>query len=403
MKVVHINAVYNMSSTGRNVMELHSALLSQGHESYVVCSQAENINDKNLYCMGSPIETKLHGLFSRITGKQGYFSFFSTKQMLRFLDKINPDVVHLNNLHGNYINLPMLLKYLAEKDIATVITLHDFWFLTGKCVHYITEKCNKWQTECGNCPNLHSGNPSWFFDQTHKMHRDKKMLFKNIPRLAIIGVSQWVTDEAKKSPIAYNAITKCIYNWIDFNDFYPRNVETLKNEKGLQDKFTVLGVASSWAAQKGLEDFISLANQKKDFNFVLVGSIPENVQLPENISSVGLASSADELAEYYSMADAFVSFSPAETFGKVSAEALACGTPVVCYNTTASPELVGEGCGYVVELGNISAVGDALDKIKKDGKSEYSRNCIQFVQSKFEKESLINEHISLYNQLSERK
>jgi glycosyltransferase involved in cell wall biosynthesis len=358
---------------------------------------------ENSYHMGSPLDIKVHGFLSRLSGQQGYFSVSSTKKLLKLLDDIKPDVVHLRNLHGNYVNLPMLLKYLAKNDIATVITLHDFWFITGKCVHYITEKCDKWQTQCGNCPNINNGNPSWFFDRTKKMHKDKIKLFGAIPRLAITGVSKWVTDEAKKSPISQNAVTQEIYNWIDFNKFYPRDVEKLKKEKELEDKFVVLGVASGWVARKGLDSFIALAKQKANYNFVLVGNMPANVNLPENMRAVGSTSSVDELAEYYSIADAFVTLSNAETFGKVSAEAMACGTPVICHNQTACPEILGENCGYSVNVNDIQAVADAIDKINENGKAFYSDNCIKHARNSFEKSTLINKYIDLYSKLCEEK
>lgn len=401
MKIVQINAVYNIGSTGRTTAEMHEALQKAGHESFVVYSQTNVNGVENTYHMGSPLDIKIHGFLSRLSGQQGYFSVGSTRKLLKLLDHIKPDVVHLRNLHGNYVNLPMLLKYLAKKDIATVITLHDFWFITGKCVHYITEKCDKWQSQCDNCPNINNGNPSWFFDRTKKMHKDKKELFGNIPRLAITGVSKWVTDEAKKSPISKNAVTQGIYNWIDFDKFYPRDVENLKTENGLNDKFTILGVASGWVARKGLDSFISLAKQKKDYNFILVGNMPTNVSLPENMTAVGSLSSVDALAEYYSLADVFVTFSTAETFGKVSAEAMACGTPVVCHNQTACPEILGENCGYSVDVNDIQAVADAIDKVYKNKKSFYSENCIKHARATFEKSTLINEYIDLYSKLCE--
>lgn len=403
LKIVQINAVYNIGSTGRTTAEMHEALQKAGHESFVAYSQTNVNNAENTYHIGSPLDIKIHGFLSRLWGKQGYFSVNSTKKLLKFLDEINPDVVHLRNLHGNYINLPMLLKYLAKNDIATVITLHDFWFITGKCVHYINAKCDKWQSECGNCPNLNSGNPTWFFDKTKTMHKDKIKLFGNIPRLAITGVSQWVTDEAKKSPIAQNAITKGIYNWIDFNKFYPRDVDELKQEQGLQDDFVVLGVASGWGANKGLNSFISLAEQKKEYKFILVGYMPNGVKLPENIKAVGTTSSVDELAEYYSMADVFVTFSTAETFGKVSAEAMSCGTPVICHNATACPEILGENCGYSVDVNDVKAVADAIDEVCRNGKAYYSDSCVNHARKSFDKDTLIGEYIKLYSELCEEK
>ncbi len=403
MKIVQINTVYNVASTGRTTAELHKALVEAGHDSYVVYSQIGVDVPKTSFCMGNKLDRKVHGLLSRIFGKQAYFSVNSTKQMLKYLDEVKPDVVHLRNLHGNYINLPMVLKYLAKNDIATVITLHDFWFITGNCVYFNLENCDKWQTQCGNCPNINNGNPSWFFDRTKEMHQDKIKLFGDIPRLAITGVSKWVADEAKKSPIAEKALVKHIYNWIDFDKFYPRDVEELKKQENPHNKFTVLSAAMIWDPKKGLNNYIALAKQKKDYNFILIGNIPSGIELPSNMKYVGVVSSIDKLAEYYSMADAFVTFSTAETFGKVSAEAMACGTPVVCHNATACPEILGDGCGYAVEIGDLQGFCDALDEIHKNGKEYYSSKCVEHTRLTFEKTKLTDEYIKLYSQLCEEK
>ena len=403
MRIVQINSVYNVASTGRTTAELHNAIIDAGHESYVVYSQIGVDVPDTSFQMGNKFDRKVHGLLSRLFGKQGYFSVGSTKQLLKYLDEVNPDVVHLRNLHANYINLPMLLTYLAKNDIATVITLHDFWFITGNCVYFNLENCDKWQTQCGNCPNINNGNRSWFFDRTKEMHCDKIRLFNAIPRLAITGVSKWVADEAKKSPIAKDVIVKHIYNWIDFEKFYSRNIEELKKQVNPDNKFTVLSAAMIWDPKKGLDNYIALAEQKKDYKFILIGRIPEGTVLPPNMHYVGVVSSTDTLAEYYSMADAFVTFSTAETFGKVSAEAMACGTPVVCHNATACPEILGEGCGYAVEIGDLQGFADALDEIQKNGKEYYKNNCIEHTRSTFEKSTLTSEYIKLYSQLCEEK
>lgn len=400
LRVAQINSVYNIASTGRNVAELHESLVNAGHDSYVIYSQTNVPTPQKSYRMGNKLDIKVHGFLSRLFGKQGYFSFTSTKRMLKYLDKVKPDIVHLNNLHANYINVPLVLKYLAKNDIATVVTLHDFWCITGNCVYPNLENCVKWQKQCENCPNINNGNRSWFFDRTNEMHKDKIRLFNNIPRLALIGVSQWVANEAKMSPISNKALVKHIYNWIDFDKFYPRDVEEIKKQENPQNKFTVLSAAMIWDPKKGLEKYIELAKQKKDYNFVLIGRIPPDTVLPSNVNYVGAISSMDKLAEYYSMADVFVTFSTAETFGKVSAEAMSCGTPVICNNTTACPEILGDGCGCAVEIGNVQAFVDAIDEVYNKGKAYYSDNCIDFTRKHFNKETLINEYIEVYKKLS---
>lgn len=401
MRVLQINAVYNLSSTGRTTTELHKALLEKGHESYVAYATTNKPDDPNLYCIGSKNDRKYHALFSRIFGTQAYFSKVATKKLLKYIDSVKPDVVHIRNLHGNYINLPMLLKYLAQKDIPTVATLHDFFFLTGKCVYFTTAQCDKWQTHCGHCPNLKSGNSTWFFDRTDKMFEDKLRLFSAMKRLAFVGVSKWVADEAKKSPIAQNAqITTSIYNWIDFGQFHIEDVSALRKEKDLDGKFVILGVSAVWEERKGLDRFIELSGHlNPDERILLIGDMPDGVNLPENIISIKKTDSVAELVKYYNLADVFLTFSLEETFGKVSAEALSCGTPVVCYNSTANPELVGERCGKVVEKNDFDGIVEAIREIKSNGKAYYSEHCIAYAHENFDKDKNIEKYIELYQKL----
>ena len=180
MKVLQINAVNKIASTGRTALEMNEFLNFLGHDCVTAYSQGISLNAPKEYKIGNSLYVKIHGLFSRISGKQGYFSFFATKKLLKFMNNYNPDVVVLRNLHGNFINLPMLLKYLAKEDIATVAVLHDCWFYTGKCCHYTAKGCYKWKEFCGNCPQLKKYNKSWFFDRTKNMLADKRRMFNKI-------------------------------------------------------------------------------------------------------------------------------------------------------------------------------------------------------------------------------
>lgn len=399
VKVVHINAVYKYGSTGRSLMELNEDLNHLGVESHCACSRTYGC--PGVYQIGDEKSIKLHGLFSRLSGKQGYFSKQNTKKLLRYIDSLSPDVVHLHNLHANYVHLPMLLSYLAKKDIATVIMLHDCWFFTGKCMHYTTQGCYKWETHCENCPQIHEGNNSWFFDRTKSVHEDRIRLFQAIPRLAIVGISDWVTNECRRSPIAKNAkITKRVYLWIDLDKFRPVNADKKRAELGLTDKFVILGVAEQWGNPKGLDRFLHLATQiSPEKQIVLVGNPAPDVELPDNVLCVGKTSSQEELAEFYSLADVFVTFSYQETFGKVSAEAIACGTPVVCYNSTACPELVGKNCGIVVEKTDENGIFEAVNEIQRNGKAQYSEQCVRFANENFSRQKLTREFIEIYEEL----
>lgn len=395
MKIVQINAVCSKSSTGRTTKELSDTFNQSGIENLIISTS--DFGGKNHVRVGSCLENKLHALFARIFGYDSHYSYFSTRKIIKTLKSFKPDVVHLRNLHANYVNLPKLLKYLSKKDIATVITLHDCWFFTGKCTHYTTQKCYKWQDNCGNCPQLKKDIPSSIFDRTSKQLQEKKKGFLSIPRLAVIGVSDWVTNEAKKSFLKDAIIIKRIYNWIDLDVFYPREVEKC-------DKFTVLCIGAGWNENsKKLKDLIKLSKiLPADMEILLAGSVSTNEPLPSNVKKVGYISSMDELAKLYSSVDAYVHLSREDTFGKVIAESLACGTPAIVYNSTACPELIGKGCGYVVEVGGVNAIVDKLKEIKLNGKSYYSNHCVKFVKDNFEKQNLINETVNLYNDLLNR-
>lgn len=401
MKVLQINAVNKIASTGRTTSEMADFLRKNGHTCAVAYSAGPSENPEWEYRIGSKTDVKLHGLCSRISGKQGYFSKGTTRKLLRFTDDFAPDVVVLRNLHANYIHLPLLLNYLAEKDIPTVAVLHDCWFYTGKCCHYTISGCYKWQASCGNCPALKKYNTSWFFDKTPELLADKKRLFGAIPRLAVVGVSDWLTREAKKAPVFQNAKEiERIYNWIDNKIFSPRDTEALRRTLNLSDKKVVLCVASRWTKDKGLDAVLQLADRlPEEQRLLLVGSVPEGVPLQSGILHIPKTHNVEELAAYYAMADVFFQPSLEETFGKVSAEALSCGTPVVCFDSTANPELIGPGCGAVAPVGNIDMLAKQVDNILKAGKTAYRKPCREFAIQRFSVEKNMLQYVRLFETL----
>ncbi len=400
MRIAQINAVYEFSSTGRTTKELHEELLRQGHQS-VVFNSTMHDPAHGIYQIGDTHDHKVHALKSRVLGLQGYHSRWATKAMLSQLLEFKPDVVVLRNLHANYINLPLLLEWLARHDVATVVVLHDFWFMTGHCCHYTQDNCYKWLTECHDCPILHKYNRSLFFDRSRKIFRDKLRLFQALPRLAVVGVSDWVTNEARRSPIFARArkITR-IYNWVDLDPFKPMSDDSLRDELHLSENdFVVLGVSQHWTPEKGLTVFRNVAMARPELKFVLVGGYSRSLDYPDNMLMVGAVNSPRELARYYSIADVFLNPSIQETFGKVSAEALACGTPVITNNATACPEIIGPDCGIVVHDNHPAQILAALDHITHLGKPAYQSPCIARAQNLYSKTNNINQYISLFHSL----
>lgn len=401
MKILQVNAVYGIKSTGRTCAELTDAIKAHSGESLTACSTQTALADA--VCIAPMWECKFHALASRVTGLQGYFSPVSTANLIKLIHSYEPDVVHLRNLHSNYLNLNVLFRFLASKDIPTVVTLHDCWPYTGKCTHYTAVGCNKWQTGCHACPKLKCDNKSWFFDRTAKMWHDKEAGWQSIPRLAVVGVSDWITQEAERSPMfAHAKIIRRIYNWIDLDVFAPCDTQKAKEKLGFAGKKIILGVASSWSERKGLDKFFALADSlDRDEKIVFVGRMPHQA-LPENVLSVLETTDVKELAAYYNAADVFLQLSEEETFGKVTAEALACGTPVITNNKTANPELVDATCGITLAATDCISVAEALKTVLQNGKEHYTQTCTARARRLFEKDANIRLYENLYAELAGR-
>lgn len=404
MRILQINAVGQTGSTGRNCMEMQNYINTKTmHRCYTAFAQGEKT--ENSFMIGNSFDRKMHAVLSRVSGKQAHYSLKATKQLLNYMDKIVPDVVLLGNLHGNFIHFPILLKYLANNDIATIVILHDCWFYTGKCTHYTEIGCLKWKTGCDNCPKLKDDNPSWFYDRTKYLWKEKKVLFSSIPRLGVIGVSDWITNESKSSLLECAKSISRIYNWIDLESFMPQNhSEKIKEKYDLKNKKVLLGVANEWGNAKGLDKFIVLSKLLgEEYRIVLVGKMTSNIILPYNITCIPSTTSLKKLSEIYSMADVFITMSVEESFGKVSAEALACGTPVVCFDSTANKELVGDCCGKVVNRGDLYAMKEAILGVCNRGKNFYVEPCRAYAVGNFSKRDRIKDYISVCERLVENK
>ena len=377
---------------------MKKALEASGHQGFVAYGKGKH-KDTGTYRIGSDAEYYFHNLMARITGLQGYFSFFATKRLIRYIKYISPDIIHLRNLHANYLNLPQLFGFLRETNIPVVLNLHDCWVFTGKCTHYTYIQCFKWKTECFKCPIKRSYPQSLFFDRTRKLYNDKKIWFSGIKDLTIVGVSKWTAVQAEMSFLANRRILT-IYNWIDRGVFYPRKENVLSTYGVDTSKFTILGVSASWTPNSPrYEDFMKISSLiQDDMQIVLVGQ--SNIsKFPENIKHIPFNSDTNELAKLYSSADVYVHLSIEDTFGKVVAEAMACGTPVVVYNSTSLPELIGDGCGYVVESRDVEGVLTALNKIMTNGKNHYSGICELNVANNFDYEKNTEKLLSLYKKL----
>lgn len=395
MKVLLINAVCDSGSTGKICTDIADELIQCGHEVRIIYGNGTSTYPK-AFRVGSDLLVKINALYARFSGYIAHGAYYETSQIIKVIESFQPDVLHLHNLHANFVNLKKLLDYLAEHDIATVITLHDCWFFTGKCTHYHSIGCTKWKEGCRDCVKLKEDIPSFIFDKTNYMWNEKKEGFAHIKRLGVIGVSDWITGEAEMSFLANASILRRIYNWIDLKTFVP-----MKFNKSVDEKFIAFCASTLW--EKNTDRFRDLKklaeNLDPSMELIVAGKVEIPEQLPSNVKCIGYVNSQKEMALLYANADVYIHLSREDTFGKVIAEAMACGTPAIVYNSTACPEIVKDDMGYVVSTGDIKDIVKCCRIIQHNGKEVYSKHCRESARDRFNQEKLITETVELYEQL----
>lgn len=353
MKVLQINSVCGYGSTGNIVVDLYRALKEQGHECCVAYGRGNAPEDVQSYRIGSDVDVYVHGILSRITDKHGFYSTRATKRFVQWMKEYDPDVIHLHNLHGYYINIEILFDALKQMDKPVVWTLHDCWAFTGHCAHYIKAGCDAWITECHHCRQRKSYPASMLKDNSTCNYRKKKKIFNNVSNLTIITPSQWLKDEVKKSFLSEYAVD-VIYNGIDLHVFSPTESD-FREKYHLNGQKMILGVANVWSESKGLRIFNFLAEQLNDsYSIVLVGiDKKDSAKLNPRIICINRTADKHELAEIYTAADLYLNPSVEETMGLTTVEALACGTNVMVLDSTALPEIVGYDSGMIMTENNV--------------------------------------------------
>ena len=400
--ILQINVVANWGSTGRIAEQLGKAAMAEGWSSYIAYGRYDAKSESNLVRIGSSFESRIHYHLSKITDRHGLFSSLATWRFIRKLKAIKPDIVHIHNIHGSYLNYRLLFKYLKKSDIPVVWTFHDCWPITGHCTHFVSADCQKWQTQCHHCPLL-GVYPRAKVDNSRSNYRLKKKVFTSLQdKLNIVSVSQWLADIVAQSFFIESDVRQhMIYNGVDTSVFSPQ-LSATKAQLGLPDKKILIAVASSWTLQKGLNDLFELSTMFPDgYQLVIIGLNPKQIEeLPSNIIGHPCTESVEQLARYYSVADVVLNLSRAETFGLTTVEGLSCGTPSIVYNATASPELVrGEKVGRIIELGDLQGVVDAVEELCAEDREEMRKRCREYAVTHFDKEMNHKRYIDLYKQL----
>ena len=393
MKVLQINSVCGYGSTGRIAYDLAKVLESNGHECFIAYGRGTAPNDVKTIKIGSDFHVKTHGAVSRLTDKHGFYSKSETKKLIDEIKKYDPDIIHLHNIHGYYINIELLFNYLSESNKKVVWTLHDCWAFTGHCSHFDYVGCDKWKTGCFHCPQKNRYPKSLLLDNSKWNYQKKKELFTSVKDMTIVTPSEWLAGLVRKSFLNQYPV-KVINNGIDLDVFKPTQGD-FRKKYNLEDKFIILGVASVWEERKGLNDFIKLSKLLDDkYKIVLVGLSKNQIKsLPKNILGIERTSNATELAGIYTEADVFVNPTYEDNFPTTNLESIACGTPVITYNTGGSVESVSEGCGDVVDKGSVEALIKSINNVK-----DYYKDVWKDI-SKYSKSERFNDYVKIYKEL----
>lgn len=399
--LLQINIVLNFGSTGCIVNELGQMATRNDWSSFMAFGRFNPAPQRGIIRIGTDWDLRIHGLQTRLFDRHGLGSKNATNTFIRQIEQIKPDIIHIHNLHGYYLNIEILFNYLANENIPVVWTLHDCWALTGHCAHFDFVGCEKWKSQCNSCPQKTAYPASFLIDRSKKNYNLKRKLFSSVRNITIVPVSHWLGNIVKQSYLSESHI-QVINNGVDLEIFSPQNhTEEIRKQHGIGNRFMLMGAATIWSNRKGLDDYIELSKAlAKDYIIVLVGlSAAQMKKLPRTIIGIARTENISELVKLYSAADIVLNLSAEETFGLTSVEGFACGTPGIVYNCTASPELITPETGFVVEKGDIQGIINAINTVKGKGKSFYSAACRKRAERLYDKNDRYMDYIKLYESI----
>lgn len=414
-RVLQINITCGYGSTGRLALDIQKELLDKGWESNLAYSvhppkpkgfsgRKQESSNSTAVSGTFPIETRFENYLrrglNRYVGRKYIHSAPGTIRLIRNIRKLKPDIIHLHNIQQNSIHFPMLLRFLKAYGVPVVYTLHDCWAFTGGCYYFTSYQCSGYQNGCKTC--IHDKEKDWDIcnQSAQVICQEKSRALHGLKRLQIICVSEWLKSCALQSFLRDLPLS-VIYNGIDTSVFRPIASE-LRGRHGIrEEEFVILGVANVWDQRKRLDTFLELAKViDKSYRIVLIGITPD--RCPENVIAVPRTEDIRELACYYSCADVFINASREETFGLTTAEAMACGTPVIVYESTACAEIVTESTGVVMHNDSNEELLKAIEEVKGKGKLAYRDYCTERIRTNYSKEMMLKNYLELYDKLLQK-
>ena len=396
--ILQINVDANNGSNGAIARNIGKLVTEKGWNSYIAYGRKYIPSEEStLIKIGSSFDVYTHVMVSRFFDRHGLGSVSATRNFIKEAERISPDIIHLHNIHGYYINYKLLFEYIKAKKIPVVWTLHDCWAMTGHCAHFVTANCNKWKTLCHHCELKKEYPKSFWFDYSEQNYLLKKTIFTSLEKLEVIAVSEWVANYARESFLGKYNVT-VINNGVDLNVFKPCPEENFRLQIAPVSKKILLGVSVNWTDLKGIKEFIELSKDER-YKVVMVG-VDEKLKsrLPDNILAISKTESQEELAKLYSVADVLVNPTYADTFPTINLEALACGTPVITYRTGGSPEAISPETGMVVECGDLRSLKAAIEQVVFSNR-QFDILCRKRAEMLYNKDERYKDYINIYERL----
>lgn len=405
----------NAGSTGKASEALCDELTTQGWDCIIAYGRNNYQSKHKTYPIGNRLGQFFHLLKARLLDAEGLGSRWATQRLVKQLKKIKPTVIHLRNIHGYYLHYPTLFDYLRDAGIPVLWTLHDAWSFTGHCSHFASVGCDKWKSGCGSCPQTSEYPKSWWLDRSARNFKLKQRYFTQVPTLQLVAVSNWLSETVRNSFFRGKVPIYTIVNGVNTEIFRPiasgESIDLLRNKFGITAKRVIMASARPWSRKKGLYDLIQLCGLLEDdyksteLQVIFIGVSQREIGLlPPNAIGIARTENLTELCALYNLADVYVNASYEESFGLTTAEALACGTPVIGYNNSGTKEIL-EGLqddglnkgAMLVPTGDIFAITDA---IKAYISEEFTPNLLVLslhIESKYNKVRQLSEYSTLIN------
>lgn len=382
-RILFINSVCGFGSTGRIVADLSK---SEDYDSLICYGRKKDFANVNSYKFANFFDNAFGALGTILFDNNIKICSLATKRLIKKIEEFNPDIIHIHNLHGYYVNVVMLFDYLKKNNKPVIWTFHDCWPITGYCALSQYINCQKYSVKCENCPSGFSYPFSLFKQRVTKEFEIKKDIFNSLDNLTIVTPSKWLKGVIKNSFLSSQKIA-VVNNGIDLTKF--------KKVCEKNKKFTCLAIANIWTKYRGIDELKKIAKLlDKDIDLVVVGSQSDQVA---GAKSIEHTNSIEELVKLYSSSHVLLNPTLEDNFPTINIESLACGTPVITYRTGGSPEIIDDKTGIVVEKKEVESFARTINGLKNNYYF-LSKDCIDRSKN-FSKDNMIIGYRKIYESL----